>query len=97
MSFTSGVLIHLNPDYLNKAYEALYLSSKRYILICEYYNPTPTSVIYRGHENKLFKRDFAGEILSKYSDLELVNYSFVYKRDNNFPLDDLTWFLLKKK
>ena len=33
LSFTSGVLIHLNPDYLNLAYEALYNSSKKHILV----------------------------------------------------------------
>jgi hypothetical protein len=44
----------------------------------------------------LFKRDFAGEMLERYPDLELIDYGFVYKRDNNFPQDDITWFLLKK-
>ena len=97
LSFTSGVLIHLNPDYLNYAYEALYNSSNKYILICEYYNPSPIELSYRGHKHKLFKRDFAGELLSKYSDLELVNYGFRYYKDNNFPLDDITYFLMKKK
>ena len=97
LSFTSGVLIHLNPDYLDLAYEALYNSSKKYILVCEYYNPSPVELSYRGHREKLFKRDFAGDILSKYSDLELVNYGFRYHKDNNLPLDDITWFLMKKK
>ena len=96
LSFTSGVLIHINPEYLSKAYEALYLSSKKYILICEYYNPTPVSIEYRGHKNRLFKRDFAGDLLEKYTDLKLINYGFKYKNDNNHPLDDVTWFLLKK-
>ena len=70
--------------------------SKRYICIVEYYNPTPVSVSYRGHDDRLFKRDFAGEMMDKYNDLRLVNYGFVYHRDLNFPLDDLTWFLLEK-
>ena len=95
-SFTSGVLIHINPDYLDKAYKALYNSSKKYILVCEYYNPTQVNIEYRGHKDKLFKRDFAGEIMKKYSDLKLINYGFKYKRDNNFPLDDVTWFLMEK-
>ena len=97
LSFTSGVLIHLSPEHLNYAYEALYKSSHKYILICEYYNPSPVELSYRGHKQKLFKRDFAGELLSKYSDLVLVNYGFRYYRDNNLPLDDITWFLMKKK
>lgn len=45
----------------------------------------------------LFKRDFAGEMLEKYQDLQLVDYGFVYHGDANFPQDDLTWFLLEKQ
>lgn len=91
-----GVLIHINPDMLLHVYQTLYSLSKRYICIVEYYNPTPVSVSYRGHRDRLFKRDFAGELMDKYQDLRLVNYGFVYHRDSNFPLDDLTWFLLEK-
>jgi spore coat polysaccharide biosynthesis protein SpsF len=93
---TKGVLIHLSPEYLEKVYDLLYFSSKKYICIAEYYNPTPVAVEYRGHQNKLFKRDFAGEILEKYQDLKLIDYGFVYHRDSNFPQDDITWFLLQK-
>lgn len=96
MVFTKGVLIHLAPEKLDEVYEVMYESSKKYILIVEYYNPTPVEVSYRGNEGKLFKRDFAGEMLDKYSDLELIDYGFVYHRDYTFPQDDLTWFLLKK-
>jgi len=81
---------------LNDVYEKLYNSSNRYILIAEYYNPTPVSVVYRGHSNKLFKRDFAGEMLDKYSDLTLVDYGFNYHRDNSFHYADTNWFLLEK-
>lgn len=91
-----GVLIHINPDKLNLVYNKLYQSSKKYMLICEYYNPTPVSIPYRGNNNKLFKQDFAGELMDKYSDLKLIDYGFSYRRDNSFPQDDITWFLLKK-
>lgn len=96
MALIKGVLIHINPGELNNVYEKLYRSSKKYICVIEYYNPTPVSVTYRNYENRLFKRDFAGELLDRYPDLELVDYGFSYHRDNNFPLDDLSWFLLKK-
>jgi len=92
-----GVLIHINPNKLNIIYQKLYDSSKRYICLVEYYNPTPIKVSYRGFKNRLFKRDFAGELMNRFSDLALVDYGFVYHRDNNFPQDDLTWFLLEKK
>lgn len=46
------VLIHINPDNLRNVYKKIYESSKKYIIIAEYYNPTPVQVIYRGHNEK---------------------------------------------
>jgi spore coat polysaccharide biosynthesis protein SpsF len=97
VSLIKGVLIHINPDMLHKVYEKLYQASKRYILICEYYNPSPVTISYRGHSDRLFKRDFAGEMLDKYPDLILIDYGFVYKRDSAYPQDDINWFLLEKR
>ena len=91
-----GVLIHINPEFLPQAYKALYDSSNRYILVCEYYNPSPVEINYRGHKDRLFKRDFAGEMLKKYIDLKLIDYGFIYKNDPNFPQDDISWFLMEK-
>jgi spore coat polysaccharide biosynthesis protein SpsF len=97
VSLIKGVLIHINPDMLQQVYTKLFESSRRYILVCEYYNPSPVSISYRGHSDRLFKRDFAGEMLEKYSDLTLVDYGFCYKRDKAFPQDDITWFLMEKR
>ena len=91
-----GVLIHINPDMINRVYEKLYSASSKFILVCEYYNPVPVTIPYRGHADRLFKRDFAGEMLEKYPDLHLVDYGFSYKRDPAFPQDDVSWFLLEK-
>ena len=96
LSFTKGVLIHIDPDMLQNAYQLLYDSSKKYILMGEYYNPKPVMIDYRGHSEKLYKRDFCGEILAKYSNLNLIDYGFCYKKDPAFPQDDITWFLLEK-
>lgn len=96
LSLIKGVLIHIDPDLLDTVYEKLYQASNRLILICEYYNPTPVSISYRGHADRLFKRDFAGEMLEKYPDLILVDYGFSYRRDPAFPQDDITWFLMQK-
>ena len=97
VSLIKGVLIHINPEMLPQVYEKLYQSSSKYIVVAEYYNPAPVTVNYRGHSDRLFKRDFAGELLDRYQDLELVDYGFAYKRDKAFPQDDITWFLLEKK
>ena len=96
LAFTCGVLIHIRPDHLPKAYENLYRAARRYVMVAEYYNPAPVSLPYRGHADRLFKRDFAGELLEAYKDLELVDYGFVYRRDPVHPMDDITWFLLRK-
>ena len=95
LTFTKGVLIHIQPDALNAAYDNLYRLSRRYIMVCEYYNPTPVSIGYRGHEDRLFKRDFAGELIDRFG-LKLIDYGFVYHRDPVAPQDDATWFLMEK-
>lgn len=92
-----GVLIHIAPDSLADAYAALHRYSRKWILLCEYYSPEPVEVEYRGHSRRLFKRDFAGELLDTYPDLQLHDYGFRYRRDVTAPADDLTWFLLRKK
>ncbi len=92
-----GVLIHINPDSLMEVYDKLVASSTRYVLVAEYYNPVPVAIPYRGHENRLFKRDFAGEIMSRFPELRLIDYGFAYHLDPNFPQDDITWFLMEKK
>lgn len=97
LSFTAGVLIHLNPERLKDAYAHLHAASRRYVMVAEYYNPAPVELNYRGHEGRLFKRDFAGEIMDAYPDLRLVDYGFCYRRDPTFPADDLTWFLMEKR
>lgn len=94
--FTKGVLIHQSPDLIFNAYDILYRASRQYIMVCEYYNPTLVEVNYRGNTSVLFKRDFAGALLDRYPDLELLDYGFAYHRDPHFKADDPTWFLMKK-
>jgi len=96
LTFTKTVLIHINPARLSVVYENLVKHSNRYILISEYYNPTPVAIEYRGHSDRLFKRDFAGELISSYG-LTLVKYGFSYHRDKYlYHQDDASWFLLEK-
>jgi pseudaminic acid biosynthesis-associated methylase len=97
LAFVRGVLIHVNPDHLPAVYEKLYRASRRFVLVCEYYNPSPVAIPYRGHNDRLFKRDFAGEMLDAYPDLALIDYGFAYRRDPVFPQDDVTWFLMEKR
>lgn len=94
--FTKGVMIHLNPESLLGVYESMVKATRRFILVAEYYNPAPMEINYRGHSGRLFKRDFAGEMLEAFPALKLVDYGFVYHKDPIFPQDDITWFLMEK-
>jgi len=91
-----GVLIHIDPIWLDSVYKALHDAAGRYLLMCEYYNPSPVTLTYRGHSNNLFKRDLCGEMMDRHPDFRLVDYGFAYHRDPSFPQDDITWFLLEK-
>jgi spore coat polysaccharide biosynthesis protein SpsF len=95
--FTKGVLIHIDPARLPDIYDRLYRTCGKYLCVIEYYNPEPVELLYRGHRGKLFKRDFAGEILDRFSDLRLRDYGFAYRRDPVLEQDDQTWFLLEKR
>ncbi len=95
LALSKGVLIHIHPDDLPKAYQTLYTSSNRYILIGEYFNPTPVAVKYRGESEALWKRDFGGDMLDMFQGLTCVDYGFVWSRDSH-PQDNVTWWLLQK-
>jgi spore coat polysaccharide biosynthesis protein SpsF len=95
--FIKGVLIHINPDELDAVYDKLFAAAGKYILVTEYYNPTPVTVVYRGHGDLLFKRDFAGEFMERHPQVKLLDYGFAYRRDPHFPQDDATWFLMERR
>ena len=97
LALIKGVLIHIDPNHLPQVYEKLVAATSRYLLVAEYYNPVPVTIPYRGHHDKLFKRDFAGEIMDRHSEMRLLDYGFAYHRDPNFPQDDINWFLMEKE
>jgi spore coat polysaccharide biosynthesis protein SpsF len=97
LALVKGVLIHIDPEQLPVVYRKLRDSTRRLLLVAEYYNPVPVAIRYRGHDDRLFKRDFAGEMLDLFPDLRLIDYGFAYRRDPAFPQDDITWFLMERK
>lgn len=94
--FSKGVLIHLNPEALQDVYKRMADMSKKYVLIGEYFNPSPVNIDYRSNTEKLFKRDFAAEFLQENPEFNLIDYAFHYKKANNFSQDNITWFLMEK-
>jgi spore coat polysaccharide biosynthesis protein SpsF len=93
--FTKGVLIHLNPESLAGTYKKLGSASKRYVMICEYFNPSPVAIEYRGNVGKLFKRDFGAEFLEANPDFLQISDGFSSSRAT-FPQDNLTWQLFER-
>ncbi len=92
--FTSGVLIHINPKDLPKALKEIHRVSKRYIWGFEYFSLRPQAITYRGHKDRLWKRDFAVEYLKRFPDLRLAKEQ-KYPYTTNTNADAM--FLLKKK
>ena len=91
-----GFLIHINPNDYDIVFEKIYNSSNKYIIIAEYYSKICRPINYRTFDNKLWSNDFFSEFKMRYNDIQLVEYGFVYHRDEVNPQDDLTWFLIKK-
>lgn len=95
LALTRGVLIHVPEQSLPSAYATLYRASKRFILMVEYFSPSPREILYRGESGRLWARDFCGEMMDLYPDLRRVAYGFVDRRDPN-PQDSVTWWLLER-
>lgn len=95
--FTCGVLIHISPEDLSAVYSRMMQLSSRYLLVNEYYNPSPVEIPYRGHTGKLFKRDFAGELWDCVGrdKLRLMGKGFLWQRVDP-AWDNTTWFLFEK-
>ena len=97
LAMTRGLLIHIPPADLEVAYQRIYDASKRFILLAEYYSPAEREIEYRGQRDMLWARDFAGDMLDAYDNLQLLDYGFVYRRDPVHPQDDVHWFLMEKQ
>ena len=96
LTYTRGVLIHIPESDLPHVYDLLYHSSRRWIMVAEYYAPKRTMIPYRGQDNLLWKDDYAGYMIDRYPGLRLVDYCFIYHRDSRAPQDDVTYFLMEK-
>ena len=93
--FTSGVLIHISPDDIDKVLIEIYRCTNKYIWGFEYYNPEGYQMVdYRGADSLLWKTDFAKLFLDKFPDLRIV-YKKIIKYKNNDNLDIM--YLLEKR
>ena len=94
--FTMGVLIHIDPDSLGENIQKMFEYSRKYILVGEYFNRTPTVIEYQGQKNKLFKRDF-GKYILEHFECNVVDYGFLWGHIyDDAGFDDVTWWLFEK-
>ena len=92
--FTSGVLIHISPQDINDVLDEIYRCSKKYIWGSEYFSEDYIKVDYRGHNELLWKTNFAKLYLNRFSDLKLIKEKrYPYLEDKKL-VDQV--FLLKK-
>jgi pseudaminic acid biosynthesis-associated methylase len=71
--YTSGVLIHISPNDIEKALCEIKRVSARYIWGFEYYANTYTEINYRGKKGLLWKANFAYEYLRRFSGYRLIH------------------------
>lgn len=95
LSFTSGVLIHVDPSLLDQTLDEIHRVTNKYIVCIEYFSPKAETIPYRGEQDLLFKNDFGGLYLDRFDDLVLVDYGFFWKRTTS--IDDANWWLFKKR
>jgi pseudaminic acid biosynthesis-associated methylase len=92
--FTSGVLIHIAPHDLPVAMREIRRCAKHWIWGFEYYAPQMTEVAYRGHNELLWKTDYARMYTEQFPELELVREDRMrYLENDNVD----TAFLLRVK
>jgi pseudaminic acid biosynthesis-associated methylase len=93
--FTTGVLIHQDPEtQLEPMMREIVRCSRRYVICGEYQADELTEVPYRGQEGALFKQDFGALYQRLYPELELVSEGFLSPREGRW--DDLTYWIFKK-
>ena len=95
LAFTCGVLIHIHPDDLLASMSEVHRVARRHLVCIEYFADKPEMIPYRGHDDRLFKRDFGGYYLDNFPDLRTVDYGFAWKRETG--LDNLTWWIFEKR
>lgn len=93
LSFTSGVLIHIAPDVIDKALDEIYRVSRRYIVAIEYAATQEREVLYRGHQGALWKRDHRALWMRRFPDLVEVRSMSLDVADG---YDDCTAHLFEK-
>lgn len=92
--FTSGVLIHINPEDIKKAMKEIYRCAGKYIWGFEYYSEEYKEIIYRDEKNLLWKANFPQIYVDTFPDLKIMKIKSLKYLDND-NIDVM--FLLRKQ
>jgi len=93
LSFTCGVLIHINDSDIKNAMKKIYTATHEYILSIEYYSPTSETIFYRGLSDALFKRPYDTMWQNQFPSLERRAEGYL-SREQGF--DNCHWWLFRK-
>lgn len=91
--FTSGVLIHINPNKLSDACNEIYRTTRKYIWGFEYYANKNIEIVYRHNKNLLWKNDFAQEYLKFYPECRIIKEKRIHYLDS---INQDSMFLIRK-
>ena len=92
--FTTGVLIHIDPDLLPLVLKEIYRCTRRYIWGLEFYNENLLEIPYRGKNKMMWKADYVAIYQDCFPDLNMIkkkNYKYLENDNNNDCM-----FLLEK-
>ena len=90
--FTSGVLIHINPNELLTVMSEVTRVSKKYVWGFEYFSPNHTEVTYRDKSDLLWRDNYAA-MYEVYYGLKLVKEAFYINIGNEELIDHM--FMMK--
>ena len=97
MTIATDVLCHLDGEVRDRALWMLGALSRRWVLIAEPYAFGPTVMDYPARPD-IHAMDYCGEFRRGHvGEFDLVDYGFAYHGDPECPMNDLVWFLLKRK
>lgn len=95
MTFTSGVLIHVEPDSLDTALSELGRVANKYVLMTEYYSKHLQEVEYRGQNEMLWKADYGELFMKRNPGWRPVEAGFFWDKLTGFG--DSNWWVFKRE
>lgn len=93
-ALTSGVLIHISPDYLLASMREIHRCSRKWIICGEYFAKQERMIPYRGTKDTLWVRNYRDLWLENFPDLKLVQSWFADKVLTG--LDDVNYWVFEK-